>query len=56
MNNEDLIYVTANCPTEEQEKKLEECINSLEKIGYDIALVSHTHIPLNIQKKCFNCF
>ena len=52
MNNEDLIYVTANCPTEEQEKKLEECINSLEKIGYDIALVSHTHIPLNIQKKC----
>jgi hypothetical protein len=52
MNTEDLIYVTAHCPTEEQEKKLEECINSIEKIGYDIALVSHTHIPLNIQKKC----
>ena len=52
MNTEDLIYITAHCPTEAQEKKLEECINSIEKVGYDIALVSHTHIPMHIQKKC----
>jgi len=52
MSNKELIYVTAFCPTEEQEIRLERCINALSNIGYDIAIVSHTHIPFHIQKKC----
>jgi hypothetical protein len=48
----DLIVITAHCPTETQEKMLEECINSVLGLGYHISLISHTHIPLHIQKKC----
>ena len=48
----DLIFVTAYCPTEEQEVALEKCINSVLKCGKHIALISHTHIPIHIQKKC----
>jgi hypothetical protein len=48
----DLIFVTAYCPSEEQEIALEKCINSLLKCGKHIALISHTHIPIHIQKKC----
>jgi len=48
----DLIFVTAYCPTQEQIDRLSECIDSLPKDGFDIALISHTHIPLDIQKKC----
>ena len=48
----DLIVITAHCPTEEQEKALERCINSVLGLNYHIALISHTHIPIHIQKKC----
>jgi hypothetical protein len=48
----DLIFVTAFCPTEEQEKELEKCIDSVLECGIDVALLSHTHIPIHIQKKC----
>jgi hypothetical protein len=48
----DLIVITAYCPTEEQEIALERCINSFSILGFHIALISHTHIPLHIQKKC----
>ena len=49
---DDLIFVTAYCPTEEQEAALEKCINSILKCGKHIALISHTHISTHIQKKC----
>ena len=48
----DLIFITAYCPTEEQENVLEKCVNSVLKCGKHIALVSHSHIPIHIQKKC----
>jgi hypothetical protein len=44
--------VTAYCPTEDQEVALEKCINSVLKCGKHIALISHSHIPIHIQKKC----
>jgi hypothetical protein len=49
---EDLILITAHCPTEEQEKALENCIDSALKCGKHIALISHSHVPVQIQKKC----
>ena len=48
----DLIMITANCPTAEQESALERCVDSVLKCGFHIALISHTHIPIHIQKKC----
>ena len=48
----DLVVITAHCPTEVQEKMLENCINSVVGLGYHILLLSHTHIPIHIQKKC----
>jgi len=48
----DLIYVSAYCPTEEEERKLEKCIDSVLQYGKHIVLVSHSHIPIHIQKKC----
>jgi hypothetical protein len=48
----DLIFVTAYCPTEEQEIELEKCINSVLECGKHVALISHSHIPIHIQKKC----
>lgn len=48
----DLIYVTAYCPTEGQVIALERCIDSIVQCGKHIALISHSHIPLHIQKKC----
>ena len=48
----DLIVVTAHCPTEEQEKMLEGCIDSVIGLNYHVLLISHTHVPLHIQKKC----
>lgn len=48
----DLVVITAHCPTEEQEKMLEDCINSLVGLECNILLISHTHIPIHIQKKC----
>jgi hypothetical protein len=48
----DLIFVTAYCATEKQEQVLERCIDSVVKCGYHVALLSHSHIPIHIQKKC----
>ena len=48
----DLILIMAYCPTEEQEKILEKCVNSVLECGKHIALISHSHIPIHIQKKC----
>jgi hypothetical protein len=48
----DLIFVTAYCKTEEQEMLLEKCIDSVVKSGKHIALISHSHTPIHIQKKC----
>jgi hypothetical protein len=48
----DLIFITAHCPTEAQELALNKCIDSVLKCGFHVAVISHTHIPLEIQKKC----
>ena len=48
----DLILITAYCPTEEQERVLEKCVDSVLECGKHIVLVSHSHIPIHIQKKC----
>jgi hypothetical protein len=48
----DLIFITAFCPTEEQEKRLDECVDSVLSSNWHVALISHTHIPIHIQKKC----
>ena len=48
----DLIFITAYCETQKQEDLLERCINSVTKCGFHIALLSHSHIPIHIQKKC----
>ena len=48
----DLVLITAYCPTDEQIEVLEKCLESVKKTGYHILLVSHTHIPIHIQKKC----
>ena len=49
---DDLIVITAHCPTEQQEKMLEKCVDSVLNLNYHVALISHTHIPIHIQKKC----
>ena len=48
----DLVFITAYCPTDEQIEALEKCLESVKKTGCHILLVSHTHIPIHIQKKC----
>jgi hypothetical protein len=48
----DLIIVTAYCKTEEQERCLEKCIDSVIKSDAHVALISHSHAPIHIQKKC----
>jgi len=48
----DLVVITAHCPHESQVKMLEDCINSITELDYHILLISHTHIPIHIQKKC----
>jgi len=48
----DLIFVTAYCPTEKQEQLLEKCVDSVINCGFHVALISHSHVPIHIQKKC----
>ena len=48
----DLIVITAYCTSEEQEKRLERCIDSVIKCDMHVALISHSHVALDIQKKC----
>lgn len=52
----DLIFITAHCTEKEQIESLDRCINSLVKSKYHIAIISHTHIPSYIQKKCHYYF
>lgn len=49
----DLLLITAYCPDENRENILRNLINSLTKFKnkYDLMIVSHTPIPLDIQKK-----
>lgn len=47
-----LIFITAYCTSEQQERALERCIDSVSNAGCHIALISHSHIPIHIQKKC----
>jgi len=49
---EDLILITAYCETEKQEEVLNRCVDSVSKLGFHILLISHSHIPTHIQKKC----
>jgi len=48
----DLVIITAHCTSEEQEKMLERCIDSVINLNHHVLLISHTHIPIHIQKKC----
>jgi len=48
----ELIVVTTYFTEEHQIKELEKCIDSVQGIGRDIALISHSHVPIHIQKKC----
>jgi hypothetical protein len=48
----DLIFITAYCPTEQQEEALNRCVDSVIKLGFHILLISHSHVPIHIQKKC----
>lgn len=48
----DLIFITAYCPTEEQERVLEKCVDSVLRCEKHVALISHTHVPIHLQKKC----
>jgi hypothetical protein len=48
----DLIFISAYCPTEEHENILDRCVNSVLECGKHIVLVSHSHVPIHIQKKC----
>ena len=52
----DLIFITAHCTESEQIESLERCVNSLIDSKYHIAIISHTHIPSYIQKKCHYYF
>ena len=49
----DLLLITSYCPDEVRENILRDLISSLTKFNdkYDIMVVSHTPIPLDIQKK-----
>lgn len=53
----DLILITAYCPDEYREGILRDLVNSLYdyKEKYDLLIVSHTPIPLDIQKKVNYC-
>lgn len=50
---EDVILITAYCPTVEKMDKLRKLVNQLQKVKntYDVMVVSHTIIPLDIQEK-----
>jgi hypothetical protein len=54
----DLIFITAYCPDEKRENILRDLASSLQKFkdDFDIMVVSHTAIPLDIQKKVNFCF
>ena len=47
----DLILITAYCPDDYREDILRNLIQSLENEPFDVMVISHTPIPLDIQKK-----
>jgi len=54
----DLILITAYCPDDYRENTLRSLVNSLEKYKelFEIMIVSHTAVPVDIQKKVEYCF
>lgn len=50
--NRDLIFVTAYCPTQQQLIRLRQCLNRLSIEGFDLAVISHSPLPIDIQQKC----
>lgn len=54
----DLILITAYCPDDYHENVLRDLVNSLHnfKDKYDTMIISHTVIPVDIQKKVNYCF
>jgi hypothetical protein len=48
----ELIVITSHCKDDDQIKELEKCVDSVINFGHHIAIISHTHLPLHIQKKC----
>jgi len=51
--SEDLIFITAYTPTQEQLDRLDLCVDQLSNIpALNLAIISHTPIPISIQKKC----
>ncbi len=55
--NEDIILITAYCPDKQKIDKLRKLVNQLQKFKnkYDIMVVSHTTIPLDIQENLDLC-
>lgn len=55
--NEDIILITAYCPDNQKMDKLRKLVNQLQKFKnkYDIMVVSHTTIPLDIQENLDLC-
>ena len=47
----DLILITAYCPDDYREDVLRNLVNSLDNESFDLMVISHTPIPLDIQKK-----
>ena len=53
----DLILITAYCPDEYRENILRNLVNSFTRFKntFDVLIVSHTPIPLDIQNKVNYC-
>lgn len=47
----DLILITTYCPDDYRENILRDLVSSLQSSPFDVMIVSHTPIPLDIQKK-----
>ena len=47
----DLILITTYCPDDYRENILRDLVDSLQSSPFDVMIVSHTPIPLDIQKK-----
>ena len=51
MEIKDLILITTYCPDDYRENILRDLVDSLQSFPFDVMVVSHTPIPLDIQKK-----
>ena len=54
----DLILITAYCPDDERENTLRNLVNTFDEYKnlFEVMIVSHTPIPIDIQKKVDFCF